>query len=288
VGRSNWWPRDGRPMEGAASIGQIHRHCMELLERIPSKLLHPVWGILVATLCTVVGRSDLLLRSAGLLLAALWLSLDIWAWLLRRQWYRWAYILGCLFTSMILVAVMGVMWWWLDGKLQEQRQDALQHIRIEYTIPAGYKYDPLESMFTVTNNSSQTLSGKHQIACFVNLIVVNGGTVTIDKLSLAQHYPKGWEIISGSLSKTPIKELSPIEPGGDAITESCLSLLEPRTFDCADIVLTFQYYLQTQPSTLQQVKTRIVTYETGDGGFQWYKQGLDQPGSDCARFVRPQ
>src|SRR5271170_4245516 len=75
-----------------------------VLARIKSKLPHPLVGIVVATLIAFSGRSELTLRSYGILLIALWLAIDFWAWLLPRpSKYDMKYVFGWTFTSFLFI-----------------------------------------------------------------------------------------------------------------------------------------------------------------------------------------
>src|SRR5258708_29809116 len=115
MARSRWLPRHGEKIEKPWSPGPLHRTIQSYLAKVRTVLPHPVWGIVVATLLAFSGRGELLLRSLGLLLIAVWLSIDLWAWLLAKR-TRWKFVMGWTATSAMLISVMGIMWWWLDGK----------------------------------------------------------------------------------------------------------------------------------------------------------------------------
>ncbi len=281
-----WRPRDGLLLERAQGPGQLEKMVREVLEKAPDLLFKPWLAIIVGFLIAVSGPHDLEIRSFGFLLVAIWLCIDVWAWILRRSTV-WKFVIGWTATSIVLICVLGVMWWLIDGRLREQRIDASDHLMIDYSIPDGHKNDPMYAIFTVTNNSDQRLSTRHQLYCYVHRIVMNYGTSGLSNVVLLQNFPSGWTIANPDPDLHPTKESFPINPGGDATTDSCLAGIHPQyTFGCADIVLVFQYYLQSQPSTLQYNRLRIVTYGTGDGGFEWKRQSLNDPTDYCAQFSK--
>lgn len=193
----------------------------------------------------------------------------------------WRFVIGWTLTSCFLISALFIIWYWMDGNLQDIREDTLQHIEIEYSIPLGHSNDPQFSLFTVTNNSRQVLSSRHRLAC-TDVRVIGSNRLVIQGLSFVQKSSGGWVLMSGPPSSFPVPEESArIEPGGDSQTQSCLSGFMVRPFTCADIIVTFQYYLEDQPSVLQEKKRRIVTRDTGNGTFEWYKQPLETPGSYC-------
>jgi hypothetical protein len=177
---------------------------------------------------------------------------------------------------------MGIMWYWVDARLQDIREDALQKIAIEYSIPSGHKNDPQFSLFTVTNNSSQTLSSRHRIVCsYVKVIGSNNGVIGPD-IHFTELPGVGWMAMGGPLNQLALKPAySEIEPGGDAQTSSCMNVFHLSPFICGDVIVSFQYYLRDQPEILQEKRIRIVTFNNGDGTFEWYKQSLNAVGSYC-------
>jgi heme/copper-type cytochrome/quinol oxidase subunit 4 len=157
---------------------------IKYLDRLRKILPHPVWGIVVATLIAFSGRSELILRSIGMCLIAIWLSLDLWAWLLRkRPRWAWTMVFGCTCTSLMLIAVMGIMWLWLDGKLADERDEAFRQLSSSASLSDGT--DPIYTLFKVTNASGSAISGKHQLVCFINLAVGDDGTSSMRDVYLA-------------------------------------------------------------------------------------------------------
>ena len=112
-----------------AELSATVRRVLAFLVKVQRKLPHPLVAIAIATFIAFTGRSELVLRSLGMILIFLWLSVDFWVWLLPRpDKYKLKYTFGWTVTYAMLFAVMGMMWWWLDGKLQEQREDVLQNL----------------------------------------------------------------------------------------------------------------------------------------------------------------
>lgn len=230
---------DRIPIQDSAAVSALEKQFRTFFDKAPSLLFKPWWAIIVGTLIEFTGRSSLQIRSFGLLIVGFWLSMDLWKWLLHKS-TRWKFVIGWISTSIILIAVMAVMWWWMKGNLQDIREQALRNIQIDYSIPAGSANNPLGSMFTVTNNSTEVLSPRHRLACQVRQVVANNALITGPTVL---QYKNGWAIVGGPLSTIPItarEESVALEPGGDAQTISCLSIFVMGHVMCADVVIIFQ------------------------------------------------
>jgi hypothetical protein len=290
MAKGGWRPRHGERLPtGWPFPGRAQKVAHLVLAKIPPKLLHPVWGIVVATALAITGRSELAFHSYGLLAAILWLIVDLWAWLLenRSRWH-WRFALGAGSTSALLIVVMGVMWWWLDGKLQDQREDVWKHLTAGHYVPLGSEDDPMHTMFSVTNGGSYTISRRREIVCLTNLSVGNNGTSRVE--SIASAFNNG-RMQMGGIDAFPwdrSEATSALESGGDAETQPCLEFYEFKNgTDCADVTLVFRYSLDNQPSTAQERKFRFVAYKSKTGAFSWYQQPVEASERYCHRYLKP-
>jgi len=243
-----------------------------------------------AALIKISGHGELTLRSWGLLLIAIWLSVDLWAWLLpKADKYHLKFAIGWTATSVFLIGAMGIMWWLMDGKLQDQREDVLQNLVINHRPLVGKESDPLATLFMVTNNATFEVSGKHQLVCYLNHAVGEYGKSSIRNMwqtfmpdpitgqFLAAYSGGQPEILWGD-----IKIGTPISTGGDAETyEHCLSMLHFETdTDCIDLTLIFWYSLETQPLLRQEKDFRIVGKKEGTQ-FDWHPQPIKSKVDYC-------
>lgn len=290
--KNSWRPRHGQRLEQPSSPGRLHNLSRKALEKVPRIVLHPLWGILLATLLAVTWRGEITLRSSGLLLAALWLSADLWSWLLRdhkHKWIRlWRFVIGWGGTSLLLIAVMASMRFWMDGKLEEIRRDVFNQLTIDYSIPPGAEDSPTKSVITVSNGSVYEISAKNRIACQLNLAINEiGGTLETDNIATAENPNGTYALISGPLGIMPIPDGAPLHAGGDSQSNSCLSgWSEANHFVCVDMTIVFQYVLQDQPDIRQAKSLRVSTYGSRNNGFRWYKESLDAKTSYCRRFAK--
>ncbi len=276
-----------------ADLSSAMRWVLDALRHIQKKLPHPVVGIVIATFVAFAGRGELVLRSWGMLFIVVWLTVDLWVWLLpKRDTYRVKYAIGWTVTSLMLIAVMGIMWWWLNGKLEDQRDDVYQHLAASHSIPPGSEDDPMNTMFTITNNGSYEISDKHQILCNTHLAVGVGGTSTIRGfVSGISSQGTKFNILGGGLDREhfpiQIASTTPIAPGGDAQTEPCLSAYHftPGT-ECADVTIIFWYALETQPDLEQEKDFHFIALKTRAGGFSWYTEPVESKRDYCGRYVQ--
>jgi hypothetical protein len=261
---------------------------IETLKKIQKVLPHPLWGIVVATLITFSGRGELQLRSCGLLLIALWLAVDLWAWLLpKRRPFKFIY--GATICDVMLIGIMGIMWWWLDGKLEQNRAEVFDHISISHFIPSGEEDDPMNTVFTATNNSSQQVSKKHGITCFTRLAVGNDGEkYFMNKESVSRG---GQSLMLGSdltFGHQPAE--ASLGPGGDAESARCLRYFGfAHGFthtECVDVKIQFWYSLEDQIDIDQEKLVRLVATKDKGNSFFWQQQPISSEESYCAKFIK--
>jgi hypothetical protein len=267
MARRQWRPRQEHKLS-PCSPGPLHHNIQKYIDKVRKLLPHPVWGIMVATLIAFSGRGELQLRSVGLLLVSIWLSIDLWSWLLGRK-TQWKFVIGWAATSATLIGVMGIMYWWLDGKLQDQRDNAFQNLTAGHRLPPGVEDDPTYTMFSVINGGSFDIS-KHRIICHTTLAVGNNGTSEF----------RGFNI------EVPHSD-SVLKAGGDVSTDQCLHYHFEQETDCADVTLVFRFSLDTQPNFEQEKLFRFIAYKGRNGNFEWYGEPQEEPGSRCEQFLKP-
>src|SRR5712692_2450882 len=289
-----WRPRLGAKLsEIDKNPNTVELSAKHVLGKVPKVFLHPVWGILVAAFLTFSGRGEMQLRGIGLVLVAMWLSVDLWAWLILKRW-KWRFVIGWVITSLMLIGAMGIMWWWPDGKLEDQRAEVFQKLSASHqAMPAAKEeFDPLFTLFTVTNDSSYTISGKHALICYVNLAVGANGYSRLDNI---------WESVDGKTMmfgaavdqfRDFIPTLEPLQPGGDAQTDQCLKVIGfERGVACVDVTLIFWYSLETQPLYKQEKDFRFIAQREfrssghGKPDFVWYSEPIGSKRDFCRQFI---
>jgi hypothetical protein len=240
-------------------------------KKIPGHWLFP---IILGALVTATGHFSMFWRSIALVFCALFLSLDAGLWISERP--SWSAgrksILFSVTTCFLFCLVMYFMGQFLNSTLEEQRKEVLHDLTANHYLRRGAEDDPMSTMFSVTNNSQFALSRQHQIACFTNLAIGNGGTVKLQRLRSS--------IVNGQLMVGDIPHVlsdTGLRPGGDAQTDPCLAYLEFGNTDCVDVELEFWYSLDTQPDLPQEKKFRFVAIKSKTGGFDWYTQPIDYP-----------
>jgi hypothetical protein len=272
--------RRARQLERRSSeeLSMADKKVLAILSRVQKIFPHPLWGIGVATLLAIVGRGELLIRSAGLVLAVIWLAIGLWVYVLKEHW-KYRYIIGSALTSLMLLVSMGLMYWWLVGKLKDQLADVYQHLEISYVNSSESSNDPMGTIFTITNKSSNEISRKHELMCFTRsaLGTRNGLKWAVEQLTSvirkgqmalipATHIPPPFLIGPHEL------EDAPIEPGGDAQSDQCLAWFRFSSTECADVTIGFWYTLESQPDIEQEISKRWYAYKDQSGKFNWVPQ----------------
>lgn len=207
----------------------------------------------------VSGRGELWLKSLGILLAALWLIVDLWFRLLPTT-KQWKVLLGWTGTNVLLILVMVAMYWWLDGKLKDQLDDVMSKLAVNaYSEP-----NSIESMFSVTNGG-QTDIGYHDVYCIVNF----------------EGFSEHAAVTGGRDRYQMVKSDTPLRAGGGMVTSPCISGFEGNPpLLCADITVVVEYALITQPTELQKKRQRFYGRYNGQG-LKWYGEPVDTPGDFC-------
>ena len=225
---------------------------------------HGVFPLLIGALIAATGHSQMFWRSLGVLLCAVWLSLDVGLWISKAKWKeQYKAILFCAATCMLCVLAMCFMRGFLLSTLEDQQANVDGNITARASLsPSGAVWN---SVFSVTNSSSFDLN--YAISCGARLIVDANQNVFSRDTFLA--------------TATGI-----LERGGDADSSQCLSAVSSQTpVMCADVDLRFDYALETQPATHKSKRFRFMGYRES-GNFEWYRKADDYRGSYCSRFVK--
>ena len=198
--------------------------------------------------------------------------------------------------GIIVVFTVGCLVFTKLEQYSHEREDAFRNIVIEYSMRGG-KSDPRDTLFTVTNNSGQILTGRHRVVCNAKFIAVGDNGIQPGFILLGLSFfqtGSGAATVGGGISDLPpiTEQYPPVEKGGDSTTEECMAhspLLAGLTgrLQCADIVVNFQYYLATQPDKLQSKAIRIVTLGNIDGTLSWHKVQLEGSGVHCKQSTPP-
>lgn len=263
-----------------AKLSAIEQNVMAVLGWAKKILPHPVVGIVIAFLVAFAGHNELTLRSWGMLAIVVWLSIDLWAWLLRQpNRYHMKYFIGWTTTGVMLIGMMGIMWWWLDGKLKDQLTNVSQHLEFSYINSSEASNEPMGTIFTVTNRSSYEISRKHELVCFTLSAIgtKTGSNVTLlgmasfirnGKMLLAPapHMPPPFSVGTYGLADSTLK------PGGDAQSDACLAWFKFDSTECADVTIGFLYTLENQPDIEQEKSIRYVAYKDSGGKFNWVQE----------------
>jgi hypothetical protein len=266
MANGGWRPRQGAKLIQERKAGRIELFFVAVLRYVPKIVLHPLWGIAVATLIVASGtRYGLFLRSCGLVFVALWLAADLWAWLLPKKMW-WKFAVGWTGTSTLLILSMLGMKQFMIQILHDQRANVREHLDSSYVVPKSG--DLAKTLFTFTNGGSTAIAANHQIYCGVNLLVF-GESATA---SVIQD--------GGIINRQAIPFA--INPQSDSQSEECFEHLLGLKVICADLTLGMEYALDTQPDIPQHRCFRWIGVQ-GDG--VWYKQSINMPHSKCEDFV---
>jgi hypothetical protein len=272
------------------SPGWIERTAVRHISKLPKLFLYGPVALILAWLLAPSGRGELELKGAGVVALALWLSIDLWHVLLQKKW-QWRFVTGWTGTSLLFIVSMTIMWWWLGGKLSEQRIDVALKLSFEHYVIPGMDDNPMFTKFTVVNNSGYALSGKHKLVCYINLAVGDHGTSLIEKAWEGEQLDatgKWTGLLGGAVDayRDNIPTVETMQPGGDAETDQCLkSLGFAEGTDCIDTTLIFWYSLETQPTFKQEKDVRYVATKEGSS-FVWSRQPLNSNTNYCRHFYK--
>jgi len=169
-----------------------------------------------------------------------------------------------------------------------ERAEVLAKLDISLSNVPGER-DMLNTKFTVSNGSSYEISARHELLCYINLETAKGGPAKIHGVRLGQLADGTYEMYSGEIDRRrfPVPTSNPLHPHGDAQTDSCIYVMGfidgPS---CADIEVSFDYYLQDQPEELQEKKAHLVAHLEDTGTFVWFKEPIESTTNYCQRYVK--
>jgi hypothetical protein len=264
----------------------------ERLRRIfKATVAHGIFVILVAALISATGQFDILIRSVGIFLCVLWLTVDVGVWLSERKSRLWQHLAASCFSFAFCVfscVGMLLMHLFLSSALQDQRDNVFNNLISNHYVPPGDEDDPMNSMFTVTNNSIYQISQKHQIVCRTNMAVGNGGRVLESNEPIFSAEENGFMQIGYQLAPFLIPASSTLAAGGDAQTDECLAFLHfGYGADCVDVTVIFWYALESQPDFEQLKEFRYYAPKGKDGRFDWYQEPQNDSISHCLAYYKP-
>lgn len=241
--------------------GTIERTAIRHIGKLPRIFLYGPVALIIAWLLTPSGRSELQLKSVGVVILALWLAIDLWHVLLPKKW-KWRFVVGWAGTSAFFILSMCAMWWWLAEELKDQQEDVYQHLVVNMYLPNnGNVY---QSIVETVNNGAIDIS--NQIICHIYRI-----------------HPKEGMTINGGGGPGPGIATQgiggPIKAGSRGQSIPCLDVvhgLKVQELSCADIGIEADYILDTQPDIKRTKPFRFVSR-----GDRWYPEDPDQKTSYC-------
>ena len=259
----SWRPRQGAKLSAMEAKRPAEASAKYILGEIPKVFLYPVWGIVVAAFLTFSGRGELQLRNAGLLLVWLWLAVDLWAYLIHKDWGRWKFVIGWTITHLMLIGAMGIMWWWLDGKLQGQEEDVANNLSVAMFLPVA-NGDIQDSLVALKNNGGTDI-GWYEINCYANSVqTVNHSGISHLGLGTALSYGET------------------LTAHGDGQTQRCLAGIrfsaDAGAVKCADITVFVDYSITTQPKLKERKPFRFIAAR---GFSSWVPEPINSTKTFC-------
>lgn len=242
--------------EAEQARGKIQQRISSLLQRLPRLLLKPIWGIMLGAAVSLAGPGSLVFKSGCLLAIALWLIVDVWAYTLPTA-KRWKMLAGWTLTNVLLIGVMGIMYLWLKGSLQEQQDDVSQHLALD--VRPSQSPNPLLAMFTITNGSSVDL-GEYEMECSINTARYDYARVN-------------------NIALMAVSSASGLKANGDSESAQCLGMLQlPFTPLCIDVTVRVHYVLTSQPNSKKEKPFRFWGHVEGGPGMVWDKIPVGEQG----------
>ena len=213
----------------------------------------------------------MLWHSWGLLLTVLWLAIDLWGWIFqKRSRWKWRFVLGAATTNLLLIGVMGLMWYWLNGKLEDQREDTYKHLDLAIAQIEGTDY-PLLSPVTITNGGAFDIQPTAR--CYFK------------QLYYESHL--GFE---NAITSVDIPLGTTVLRSGEALSGICNwdVLVNIRSaVACADVFFIIDYSLISQPNIPQARGFRFITKKTSNG-LRWTAASPSNPTGLCGVLDRHQ
>jgi hypothetical protein len=179
----------------------------------------------------------------------------------EREYLKW----NILITALIVVSVLACLSAMRQDQRQSEQSDVHDRLSAEISLPASKAN--LDSTFTIRSNGHHEI-GKHSLFCRI-------------VLGVAPHT----EISNNSIAYDAETD-NPLEPGGDAESQSCIKnasvkfMVGPDTFlSCMDVIVGIQYSLTSQPDANKEKEFRFVS--ESDRGYVWSQQPLSLKQSPC-------
>ncbi|MFY9560488.1 MAG: hypothetical protein WAQ52_09670 [Terriglobales bacterium] len=256
---SHWQPRGGRKLNEELPESWLERTTISVLGRIPKIFLYGPVALVLATALT----TDLQWRSYAWLAIAIWLSVDLWNWLLGKTW-RWKFVVGWITTNLLLIGAMSISWIIMSALLLDIRKQTYEQLSTTISIPYGVD-DPVDSTITISNGPRSNIIEIKASCQFRDLQYANAMSFEFSKSEVAI------PLDSSSLE------------AGDSESGMCLwnQLVAVRApVRCADLFITVEYRLQDQPLIPQLKPWRFITRKRGDR-FTWTPEPTNLPHSLC-------
>ena len=280
----SWRPRHGASLSVERIPGWVERTAVKHISKLPRLFLYGPVALILAWILSYSGKGEVQLKGAGAVALALWLSVDLWHYLLRRKW-QWRFVTGWTGAGLLLIGAMMLMWFWLDEKLEAQRNDVWSHLAFNHFIPPGFEDDPVFTDFTVKNESGYRISTKHGITCLTNIAVGNNGTSLRENMStwIMDDKTMAFSGVVHTFDRPPAASI--IDAGGDAESDQCLRALDFKEgTDCIDVTIIFWYTLETEPDAQQEKRIRFIADKGRKGQFAWHQESLGTPTTHCASY----
>jgi len=232
--------------------------------------LHPVVALILGVLIAFAGRGEVLARSIGIALIALWLIIDLWWWMresaiVQEALGRYYYIFGCTVTSGALILAMGAMYFFLNQQLKDEQVEVQE--KLYGTVSVAVSGDPIYSIITIINDSRVDI-GAHNIKCILNGALFSGGI-----------------FFGPNIEMFPFTSISNhLRANGDKWSGTCLNLisLPQKPLVCADLTIIAEYVLEDQPKLIKHKRFRYVTQRSVNR-YAWYGEPVDE---DADRFCQ--
>ena len=242
---------------------------------------HGVVPIAIGALITTTGHSQLLLRSAGVIICGLWLSADLAAWIVGLQKSRlYKGLAFCLTICLVAGGVGAIIYGSRNAALDDELNDAYSHLDIEFSMPTVYT-DIRSSELKVVNNGSSDLTRFTHMCTIRELKFDNGEDLPFAKLD-KQGLGANGQFFTG---------MQTLNAHGGGDTTACLGgmdwshLVSPQAHViCADVTIEAGYVLTTYPRE-RRWKTRRYVLK---GEPHWTQQPEDGTGTTCSSNPPPE
>jgi hypothetical protein len=247
---------------------------------------HGTFPILIGAAAAAMGHSQMFVRSAAVVLCAVWFSIDVGIWIAEAKWPRqWKSMVFSAVSCGLCCLAMGIMYWFLMSTLEDQQNETYSRLSASmYLPPSGNIFS---SLVSVVNGGQPTISRK-LIACYIlQLDALNDEGTDFHMKDFGEiARPDGTKSVIvppvGRFDPHPFMDSVPISGGGEGQTDSCIPIIRPNGVhaECADVNVFFYYNLETQPEEDRLKMFRYVA-KSDEGSLKWSQQPVDYKGSYC-------